>query len=53
MAEALFCSQQYKLVICDDLDSIAKGIEDAPVRKLHVAQQRVLRTARCARIGCD
>jgi hypothetical protein len=46
MTETLVGGLQYDWVVRNDLDRIAKGVEDASVRELHIAKERVLRTVR-------
>jgi hypothetical protein len=46
MPEALFGSFQYRRVVRDDLDGVAKRIECASMRQFHIAKERVLGTAR-------
>jgi hypothetical protein len=42
MTKALPGGLQYGCIVRDDLHRIAKGIEDAPARELHIAEERVL-----------
>jgi hypothetical protein len=46
MTKTLIGGIQYGYIVRNDLDRIAKGVDNASVWELHIAKERVLRTAR-------